>query len=297
MNKKLLITCICLVFCFAVVGCGKAETFDTNQDTSKPQTAVSQIDETQSTVQSEQQTKLGLYISLGDEKFTRYNYSGEDNPAALIDGIENLTGWNLSLADEVTTGKGGITVSFEKTSSLFTGKTESNKDFSVIERKDLIFAILDSVKETMQMWANESNPDSVDVYFSASNDTPIFFEDLGVTLPIEKPYSHSELEQLFGAKEESFKNIAGTWEKSSGEGAYAYVFYANGNCEIYNADGTFVKSGYLKIVAEYENLNRYDIYSDDDEFITGFYLDSDTEFHIGNSETAKYIKTSREFSK
>ena len=296
MNKKLLIACICLTFCFVVSGCSNPETFDANQDTSKPLTSATQSEETQSTVQSEEQTKLGLYISLGDEKFTRYSYSGKDNPAALIDGIENLTGWNLSLADEVTTGKGGITVSFEKTSSLFTGKTESNKDFSVTERKDLIFAILDSVKETIQMWANESNPDSVDVYFSASNDTPIFFEDLGVTLPIEKPYSHSELEQLFGAKE-SFNDIAGTWEKSSGKGADAYIFYANGNCEIYNADGTFVKSGYLKTVAEYENLNRYDIYSDDDEFITGFYLDSDTKFHIGNSETAKYVKTTRKFSK
>lgn len=205
MNKKLLMTCVCLAFCFVVAGCSKPEIFDSNKDTSKPLTSATQSDELQNseiqnTVQNEEQTKSGLYISLGDEKFTRYNYSGEDSPAALIDGIENLTGWNLPLADEVTTGKGGITVSFEKTSSLFTGETENNKDFSVTERKDLIFAILDSVKETLQVWANESNPDSVDVYFSATDDIPIIFEDLGVTLPIEKPYSHSELEQLFVAK-------------------------------------------------------------------------------------------------
>ena len=257
MNKKTFLACICLAFCFVVAGCSNPDI----KDTSKPQTSAIQSKETQNseaqnTVQSEEKTKLGLYVSLDNEKFTRYNYSGENSPAALIEEIENLTGWNLPLADEVTTGKGGITISLEKTSSLFTGKTENNNDFSVAERKDLIFTILDSVKKTMQMWANESNPDSVDVYFTASNDTPIFFEDFGVTLPLEKPYSHSELEQLFKAKEESFKNIAGTWKKSSGEGADSYVFYTDGKCEIYNADGAFLKSGYLRTVAEYEDLNR-----------------------------------------
>ena len=205
MNKKLFLAFLCLAFCLVVAGCSKPKTFDTDKDISKPQTITSQSSETQNsktenTVQSEEKTELGLYISLGDEKFTRYNYSGETTPAALIKGIENLTGWNLPLADEVTTGKGGITVSFEKTASLFIGKTENNNNFYVTEHKDLIFAILDSVKETMQMWANESNPDSVDIYFTASGDTPIIFEDSGITLPIEKPYSHSELEKLFKAK-------------------------------------------------------------------------------------------------
>lgn len=40
---------------------------------------------------------------------------------AMVAGMAELTGWNLDLADEITSGPGGMTVSFADTCSIFTG--------------------------------------------------------------------------------------------------------------------------------------------------------------------------------
>lgn len=139
----------------------------------------------------------GLYIFLGENDYTFYPYEEVDTPEQLLTGIEELTGWKLSLADEITTGKGGITVSFAKDSCLFVGPPEEQKDeFHLYDNYQLSFAVLDSVQKTLQCWANPTNPDSVDIYFCAEGDVPLELSGLGVVLPIDEPYSHDNLEAL-----------------------------------------------------------------------------------------------------
>ena len=66
-----------------------------------------------------QGTEYTLYIGM-DGTFQEYpmTYEGELDeqglvPAeAMIAGMAELTGWNLDLADEITSGPGGMTVSF-----------------------------------------------------------------------------------------------------------------------------------------------------------------------------------------
>jgi hypothetical protein len=126
-----------------------------------------------------------------------YPLEEECTPEELLAGIEELTGWKLSLADEITSGKGGMTVSFAKDSCLFVGPPEEQKEeFYVHDAYQLSFAVLDSVQKTLQCWASPINPDSVDIYFCMEGDIPLELESLGITLPMDQPYSHDALKAL-----------------------------------------------------------------------------------------------------
>ncbi len=93
-----------------------------------------------------------LYIGTENTEYKEYEFyvKGEITPEKLIGEIENLTGWNLELSDEVTSGKGGMSVCFTKNCSLFSGPPNPQKDeFHVYDRYQLARIILDSVKKTL----------------------------------------------------------------------------------------------------------------------------------------------------
>jgi hypothetical protein len=139
----------------------------------------------------------GLYLFLGGDDYTCYPAQADSTPEELVAELEELTGWNLSLADEITSGRGGMTVSFAKDSCLFVGPPEEQKDeFRVYDGVQFTFAVLDSVQKTLQCWASPTNPDSVDVYFCMEGDVPLELESLGITLPMDQPYSHDSLQAL-----------------------------------------------------------------------------------------------------
>lgn len=145
------------------------------------------------------QQELKLYISLGGEDFQTYPYTGEGTPAGLVQGIANLTGWNLTLADEIYSGKGGMSVIFSSEASIFTGPPENQTDeFHVYDSEQMAYAILDSIQKTLQNYASSVNPDSVDIWYSMEGEQPLTIDSLGVTLPIDQPYSHEALSALLG---------------------------------------------------------------------------------------------------
>ena len=72
-------------------------------------------------------------------------------PEKLIQGIADLTGWDLTLAEEVTSGKGGMSVCLADTSSLFIGPPSPQKDeFHMYDAEQLAETILDSIQKTLQ---------------------------------------------------------------------------------------------------------------------------------------------------
>lgn len=147
------------------------------------------------------ETTFTLYLSLGGESITTFPCTGEATPANILREIESRTGWNLALADEITTGKGGISVIFSSDCCLFTGPPDLQKEeFRVYGSDQLAFAVLDSVQKSLQHWANPVNPDTVDIYFAMEGDLPLNLPGLGVTLPLEQPYSHEVLEQLLSGQ-------------------------------------------------------------------------------------------------
>ena len=71
-----------------------------------------------------------LYIGTKAGGFREYplEHEGELTPEALIRGIGDLTGWDLTLAQPVTDGKGGMSVCLADSSALFQGPPEPQKD-------------------------------------------------------------------------------------------------------------------------------------------------------------------------
>lgn len=233
MNKKLMAAICCFSLCVAslslAAGCSSQQK-ETGKETKAAQeiqsteTAAKQDDETKAagtqteneqteTMPEEQKTEgqpagtaaetqgtadvrqdLMLYITLGGEDFQTYPYNGEGTPTSLIQGIADLTGWNLTLADEIYSGKGGISVAFSTESSIFTGPPENQADeFHVFDSEQMTYAILDSVQKTLQNYASSVNPDSVDIWYSMGDGQPLTIDSLGVILPIDQPYSHEAL--------------------------------------------------------------------------------------------------------
>lgn len=134
-----------------------------------------------------------LYIGMNDQ-FAEYpvETSEEITPTLLVEEMAKLTGWNLDLADEITSGKGGMTVIFADTSALFAGPPNPQKnEFHVFAADELDQKILDSVKKTLQNWAvvpGLGDPDSVDIYFCGPDGGDLVLENIGVTIPFTEPY-------------------------------------------------------------------------------------------------------------
>ena len=112
-----------------------------------------------------------LYIGYAGSGFTEYPVSctGTLTPDWLIGQISDLTGWNLDLAEPVSTGKGGMTVDFANTSALVVGPPDPQKEeFFVYDSVQLTQTILDSIQHTLQynfVDPQLGDPESLDVYF------------------------------------------------------------------------------------------------------------------------------------
>lgn len=112
-----------------------------------------------------------LYIGSSGSGFTEYPVSctGTLTPDWLIGQISDLTGWNLDLAEPVSTGKGGMTVDFANTSALVVGPPDPQKEeFFVYDNVQLTQTILDSIQRTLQynfIDPELGDPSNLDVYF------------------------------------------------------------------------------------------------------------------------------------
>lgn len=153
--------------------------------------AASAVSQSAESAQEAEQTAT-LYVGM-DGNFAEYpvSYTGELTPVFLISQLSELTGWNLDLADEVTSGKGGMTVSFAETSSIVAGPPEpQNPDFFVYDSSQLITTILDSVQRTLQynfIDPNLGDPSNLDVYFNLDGGN-IVYPDSGREIDAYTPY-------------------------------------------------------------------------------------------------------------
>lgn len=127
------------------------------------------------------------------ESFSTYEVelNGEMTPEKLIAGIAERTGWNLTLADAVTSGKGGMTVCFSTECALFAGPPEPQVEaFFVFDAESLCKQILDSIKKTLQMnyTTSDGDPDTLNIYYCMEGDQPLTLDALGITWAPDEPY-------------------------------------------------------------------------------------------------------------
>ena len=114
------------------------------------------------------------------------------SPENLVKAMSELTDWNLDLAADITTGKGGMSVCLSNNSALFMGPPEPQKDeFHMFDTETLCHTILDSIKKTLQenFVYEGGDPDSIDIYFYMEGEKPLTLENLGMSWSLEEPYS------------------------------------------------------------------------------------------------------------
>ena len=144
---------------------------------------------------------IGTYDAEGNGSFQEFPFvsSGEVTPENLIAAMGELTGWDLTLSedDPVTTGKGGMTVSFAPESAIFTGPPEEQKDeFHMYSSDQLCYTIFDSIQKTLRENFSPENPEALDIYYCTDGSTEIELDNLGAVVPIDEQYSHALVEQL-----------------------------------------------------------------------------------------------------
>ena len=145
----------------------------------------------------EQPEEDQVYVYIGTDKtgFTAYPVDVSSSVAGeeLIEAIANLTGWDLSLAYEVTSGKGGVSVTFSRESTLVAGPpAEQKEEFFVYDWYQLAETILDSIQETLRQnyISAPGNPKDLDVWFSVEDEN-IVIEDK--TIYVDEPYDDQDV--------------------------------------------------------------------------------------------------------
>ena len=133
-----------------------------------------------------------VYIGTRANGFTDYPivYDGDLTPEKLIQGIADLTGWDLTLAEPVISGKGSMSVCLSGESALFTGPPNPQREeFHMYDVGQLAETILDSIQKTLQMGftGEGGDPDALDIWYYME-DQPLELPILGLSWPIDQPY-------------------------------------------------------------------------------------------------------------
>ena len=118
-------------------------------------------------------------------------YEGALTAETLIQGISALTGWDLTLAEPVISGKGGMSVCLSSESALFTGPPDPQvEEFHMYDVVQLAETILDSIQKTLQegFTLESGDPDALDIWYYREGEQPLELPSLGLSWPIDQPY-------------------------------------------------------------------------------------------------------------
>lgn len=146
---------------------------------------------------TESGTTATLYIGTKAGGFTEYPmaYEGTLTPDMLIQGIADLTGWDLTLAEPVVSGKGGMSVCLSSQSSLFSGPPDPQKDeFHMFSAEQLAENILDSIQKTLQegFTLEGGDPDLLDIWYFMEGEQPPELPSLGISWALDQPYQWAD---------------------------------------------------------------------------------------------------------
>lgn len=141
-----------------------------------------------------------LYIGTRAQGFTEYpmSYEGDLTPEMLIQGIADLTGWNLTLDEPVISGKGGMSVCLSESSALFEGPPETQKEeFHMYSVEQLAETLLDSIQKTLQegFTLEGGDPDALDVWYYLKGEQPLTLPELGLSWALDQPYQWAQAER------------------------------------------------------------------------------------------------------
>lgn len=184
-----------LLLCAALAGCNQPTPSPSGEPTQEPSGAVTTqpVEGPAEPTPPEGGQTATLYIGTRAGGFAEYPmaYEGELTPEKLIQGIADLTGWNLDLAEPVISGKGGMSVCLSGESALFSGPPDPQKDeFHMYDAEQLAETILDSIQKTLQKGfvLEPGNPDELDIWYYIEGEKPLELPALGLSWPVDQPY-------------------------------------------------------------------------------------------------------------
>ena len=203
---------VALLLCAALAGCGQSAPPQDSGTPQEPSGAVSAppaeestepslpADESTAPTPAEGEQTATLYIGTKAGGFTEYPmaYEGELTPELLIQGIADLTGWDLTLGEEVTSGKGAMSVCLADSSALFQGPPDPQKEeFHVFSAEELAEKILDSIQKTLQknFVLEPGDPDNLDIWYYMENGEGLTLPDLGLSWPLDEPYQWANVQR------------------------------------------------------------------------------------------------------
>ena len=193
-----------LALCVALAGCNQPPPPQGGEPSQEPSNSVTTspveelptstpADESTDPTPAEGEQTATLYIGTKAGGFAEYpmSYEGELTAEKLIQGIADLTGWNLTIAEDVISGKGGMSVCLSSESALFTGPPDPQREeFHVYDVGQLAETILDSIQKTLQegFTGEGGDPDALDIWYYMEGDQPLELPILGLSWPIDQPY-------------------------------------------------------------------------------------------------------------
>lgn len=181
-----------LLLCLTLAGCGGAPPAPEGGDSAPAAPPDSAAAPPAEEASSDGQTAV-LYIGTRANGFTEYSltYEGKLTAETLIQGISDLTGWDLTLAEPVISGKGGMSVCLSGECALFTGPPDPQKEeFFMFGLDDLAQTLLDSVQKTLQegFTGEGGDPDALDIWYYLEGEKPLTLPGLGLSWPVDRPY-------------------------------------------------------------------------------------------------------------
>lgn len=185
-----------LALAAALMGCNQATPSQGAESTPDISKSIPVAEETDGTEVPAVGQVAMVYIGTKEGGFTDYPivYDGELTPEKMIQGIADLTGWNLTLAESVASGKGGMSVCLSDESALFTGPPDPQREqFFVYDAEQLSEMVLDSIQKTLQMGftGEGGDPDALDIWYCMENGQPLEIPALGISWAADQPYQWS----------------------------------------------------------------------------------------------------------
>lgn len=203
-GRRRIFFALLLMLCLILTGCGGGNLSDAAQEPASNEAFGAEIpsllDTSSAPVEGQDETRTPaavqtamVYIGTRAEGFAEYpiTYEGELTPETLIQGIADLTGWDMSLEESVVSGKGGMSVCFSENSALFVGPPEPQKEeFFMFGADQQAETLLDSVQKTLQegFTLEGGDPDLLDIWYSLKDSQPLSLPNLGLSWAIDQPY-------------------------------------------------------------------------------------------------------------
>lgn len=140
--------------------------------------------------QTEENQEYNTIIYIGTEdNFEEFNLNIDKSGSAtyqasqILEAIGDILGYRL-IANDITDGKGGMTIDFNSNSAPFNTNDSYIGNEQYTTNDDLAFTIFDSIEKTLQEYFGQN----LDVWFSLDSGS-ITIND--VTIPITEPYQGS----------------------------------------------------------------------------------------------------------